>query len=111
MMALDGIRVLDQTQVMAGPFCSMLLADLGSDVIKIEPPGGESTRRERELAPGISASFLAVNRNKRSLVLDLKQAAGVEVLERLVKTADILVENSTGSRSRRTRPATGCSIS
>jgi formyl-CoA transferase len=93
MMALDGIRVLDQTQVMAGPFCSMLLADMGADVIKIEPPGGEHTRREREIAPGVSASFLAVNRNKRALTLDLKQAAGVELLKRLVKTADVLVEN------------------
>jgi crotonobetainyl-CoA:carnitine CoA-transferase CaiB-like acyl-CoA transferase len=93
MTALDGIRVLDQTQVMAGPFCSMLLADMGADVIKIEPPGGEDTRRERELAPGVSASFLAVNRNKRGLTLDLKQRAGVEILTRLVTTADILVEN------------------
>src|SRR3954464_10050824 len=91
--ALDGLRVLDQTQVMAGPFCSMLLADMGADVIKIEPPGGEDTRRERELAPGVSASFLAVNRNKRGLTLDLKQPAGVDVLKRLVTTADILVEN------------------
>jgi crotonobetainyl-CoA:carnitine CoA-transferase CaiB-like acyl-CoA transferase len=93
MMALEGIRVLDQTQVMAGPFCSMLLADMGADVIKIEPPGGEHTRREREIAPGVSAAFLAVNRNKRALTLDLKQPAGVEVLTRLVPTADILVEN------------------
>ena len=93
MTALGGIRVLDQTQVMAGPFCSMLLADMGADVIKIEPPGGEDTRRERELAPGVSASFLAVNRNKRGLTLDLKQRAGVEILTRLVTTADILVEN------------------
>jgi formyl-CoA transferase len=93
--------VLDQTQVMAGPFCSMLLADLGADVIKIEPPGGEHTRRERELAPGISASFLAVNRNKRALTLDLKQADGVELLKRLVSTADILVENYRPGVARR----------
>src|SRR2546430_14882456 len=91
--ALGGIRVLDQTQVMAGPFCSMLLADMGADVVKIEPPGGEHTRREQEIAPGVSASFLAVNRNKRSLVLDLKQPDGVAVLKRLVATADVLVEN------------------
>jgi crotonobetainyl-CoA:carnitine CoA-transferase CaiB-like acyl-CoA transferase len=93
MTALGGIRVLDQTQVMAGPFCSMLLADMGADVIKIEPPGGEDTRRERELAPGVSPSFLAVNRNKRGLTVDLKQPAGVAILKRLVTTADILVEN------------------
>jgi formyl-CoA transferase len=91
--ALAGLRVLDQTQVMAGPFCSMLLADMGADVIKIEPPGGEHTRREHEIVPGVSASFLAVNRNKRSLVLDLKQPRGVAVLTRLVATADVLVEN------------------
>jgi formyl-CoA transferase len=93
MMALDGLRVLDQTQVMAGPFCTMLLADMGADVVKIEPPDGEHTRRERELAPGVSASFLAVNRNKRALTLDLKQPDGVEVLRRLARTADVLVEN------------------
>src|SRR5256714_6806757 len=91
--SLGGIRVLDQTQVMAGPFCSMLLADMGADVVKIEPPGGEHTRREHEIAPGVSASFLAVNRNKRSLMLDLKRPEGVAVLKRLVATADVLVEN------------------
>ena len=101
MMALDGIRVLDQTQVMAGPFCSMLLADMGADVIKIEPPGGEHTRREREIAPGVSASFLAVNRNKRGLTLDLKQPAGVALLTRLVTTADILIENYRPGVARR----------
>jgi formyl-CoA transferase len=94
MMALDGIRVLDQTQVMAGPFCSMLLADMGADVIKIEPPGGENTRgMDLELAPGVSAPFLAVNRNKRGLVLDLKRAEGVAILKKLVASADILIEN------------------
>ena len=101
MMALDGIRVLDQTQVMAGPFCSMLLADMGADVIKIEPPGGEDTRRERELAPGVSASFLAVNRGKRGLVVDLKQPAGIELFKRLVSTADIVVENYRPGVARR----------
>src|SRR5216117_3672065 len=99
--ALGGVRVLDQTQVMAGPFCSMLLADMGADVVKIEPPGGEHTRREQEIAPGVSASFLAVNRNKRSLVLDLKQPDGVAVLKRLVATADVLVENYRPGVARR----------
>ena len=94
MMALDGIRVLDQTQVMAGPFCSMLLADMGADVIKIEPPGGDPTRRER-------SSFLAVNRNKRALTLDLEQPAGVELLKRLVETADILVESDQPGVAKR----------
>jgi formyl-CoA transferase len=92
--ALQGLRVLDQTQVMAGPFCAMLLADMGADVIKIEPPGGENTRgMDLELAPGVSAPFLAVNRNKRGLVLDLKRAEGVAILKKLVASADILIEN------------------
>jgi crotonobetainyl-CoA:carnitine CoA-transferase CaiB-like acyl-CoA transferase len=93
MMALEGVRVIDQTQIMAGPFCTMLLADMGADVIKVEPPDGEYTRRELPLAPGHSASFLAVNRNKRGMTLDLKQPEGVAVLKRLVATADVLVEN------------------
>jgi crotonobetainyl-CoA:carnitine CoA-transferase CaiB-like acyl-CoA transferase len=92
--ALEGLRVLDQTQVMAGPFCAMLLADLGADVIKIEPPGGEATRSmDLELEPGVSAPFLAVNRNKRGLVVDLKREEGVTILKRLVATADVLIAN------------------
>src|SRR5712664_1005713 len=91
--ALEGLRVIDQTQVMAGPFCSMLLADLGADVIKVEPREGEHTRQERQIAPGVSGSFLAVNRNKRGMALDLKSPSGVEILKRLAATADVLVEN------------------
>jgi formyl-CoA transferase len=91
--ALDGIRVIDLTQVMAGPFCSMLLGDMGADVIKVEPPEGEHTRHEREVAPGVSSSFLALNRNKRSLALDLKQPEGAQILRKLAATADVLVEN------------------
>ena len=91
--ALEGLRVIDLTQVMAGPFCSMLLGDLGAEVIKVEPPEGEYTRHERAIAPGVSASFLAVNRNKKGLVLDLKQPEGVAILRKLAATADVLVEN------------------
>src|SRR5262245_7991089 len=92
--ALDGIRVIDLTQVMAGPCCCMLLGDMGADVIKVKPPEGETTRHmEFELAPGVSAPFLAVNRNKRGITLDLKRAEAVAILERLVATADVLVEN------------------
>ncbi len=91
--ALDGLRVLDVTQVMAGPFCTMLLADFGADVVKIEPPAGDSTR----LMPGRcgtdSPSFNAVNRGKRSVVLNLKTASGREALKWLARTADIFVEN------------------
>jgi crotonobetainyl-CoA:carnitine CoA-transferase CaiB-like acyl-CoA transferase len=100
--ALAGLRVLDQTQVMAGPFSTMLLADMGAEVIKIEPPGGESTRHmELRLAPGVSAAFLAVNRNKRGVTLDLKQPEGVALLKRLVATADVLVENYRPGVARR----------
>jgi formyl-CoA transferase len=92
--ALDGIRVIDVTQVMAGPFCCMLLGDMGADVIKVEPPEGETTRQmDLRLAPGISAPFLAVNRNKRGVTLDLRRPEAVAVLKRLVETADVLVEN------------------
>jgi formyl-CoA transferase len=102
MNALDGLRVLDQTQVMAGPFSTMLLADMGADVIKIEPPGGETTRQMKlQVAPGVSASFVAVNRNKRSLVLDLKQPDGVAILTQLAATADVLVENYRPGVARR----------
>ncbi|WP_334161821.1 CaiB/BaiF CoA transferase family protein [Phenylobacterium sp.] len=96
MPPLTGIRVLDVSQVMAGPFCCMLLGDLGADVIKIEPPGvGDSTRRSMgfRLKGEDSPGFLALNRNKRSIALDLKDPADREVLNALVKTADVLVEN------------------
>src|SRR5580765_8554123 len=92
--ALEGVRVLDVTQVMAGPFCSMMLADLGADVIKIEPPGGDSTRQMLGAVGRESAAFNAVNRGKRSLVLNLKAAAGREALLRMARSCDILVENN-----------------
>lgn len=94
---LAGIRVLDISQVMAGPFCCMLLADMGADVIKIEPPGtGDSTRHSMgfRLKGSDSPGFLALNRNKRSITLDLKSPEDREVLYALVKTADVLVENA-----------------
>jgi formyl-CoA transferase len=92
--ALAGLRVLDVTQVMAGPFCAMLLADLGADVVKVEPPAGDMTRRMPGAAGGDTPAFNAVNRGKRSLVLDLKSAAGRDCLVRLAGTADVFVENS-----------------
>src|SRR3989304_1932103 len=100
--ALQGLRVIDQTQVMAGPFCSMLLGDMGAEVIKVEPPEGEHTRRpELSIAPGVSASFLAVNRNKRGITLDLEQPDGVAILRKLAATADVLVESSRPGVARR----------
>src|SRR5206468_267032 len=91
--ALAGLRVLDVTQVMAGPFCSMLLADFGADVVKIEPPGGDSTRTMPGGCGSESPSFNAVNRGKRSVVLNLKTAAGRDALKRLAQSADIFIEN------------------
>jgi formyl-CoA transferase len=91
--ALDGLRVLDVTQVMAGPFCSMLLADFGADVIKIEPPAGDSTRQMPGAVGLESPSFNAVNRGKRSLVLNLKVREGRDTLARLAASSDVLVEN------------------
>src|SRR2546425_12828201 len=91
--ALAGLRVLDVTQVMAGPFCAMILADLGADVIKIEPPSGDSTRQMPGAVRGDSPSFNAVNRGKRSVVLNLKTAEGRAVFMRLARSTDILIEN------------------
>ena len=102
MLALDGVRVIDQTQVMAGPSCAMLLADMGADVIKVEPPAGEASRTQGyDLAPGVSAAFVAINRNKRGITLDLKRAEGVAILKKLAATADILVENYRPGVARR----------
>lgn len=95
-LPLAGVRVLDVSQVMAGPYCCMLLADLGADVIKIEPPGtGDQTRGAMgfKMKGSDSMGFLNMNRNKRSATLNLKSKAGKEVFFKLVKTADILVEN------------------
>src|SRR5580765_7170507 len=92
-LALEGVRVLDVTQVMAGPFCAMQLCDLGADVIKVEPPEGDSTRRMAGAAGTDSAAFNAVNRGKRGIVLNLKSSAGREAFLRLVTRADILIEN------------------
>jgi crotonobetainyl-CoA:carnitine CoA-transferase CaiB-like acyl-CoA transferase len=92
---LAGTRVIDLTQAMAGPFCTMNLADMGADVIKVEPPGeGEPTRRENAIQQrGESGSFMAVNRGKRGLAVDLKQPDGVAIVRRLARTADVFVQN------------------
>src|SRR6267143_694347 len=91
--ALEGLRVLDVTQVMAGPFCAMLLADLGADVIKVEPPAGDSTRQMPGASGLDSPSFNAVNRGKRGTSLNLKTAEGREVFRRLARASDIVIEN------------------
>ena len=91
--ALSGIRVLDMTQIMAGPFCAMLLCDMGADVIKIEPPDGDATRRFAGAKNDDSQAFNAVNRGKRGIVVDLKSVDGTGILRKLVAKADILIEN------------------
>jgi formyl-CoA transferase len=94
--ALEGVRVLELTQVMAGPFCGQVLADMGADVIKVEPPdGGDQSRRSLgfSMRGEDTAAFLAVNRNKRSAAIDLKDPEQRESFYRLVKTADVLIEN------------------
>jgi crotonobetainyl-CoA:carnitine CoA-transferase CaiB-like acyl-CoA transferase len=100
---LAGVRVIDCSTVLAGPYCTMLLGDLGAEVIKVEPPEGDATRGwgppwvgSVEAGTRTAAYFLAVNRNKRALRLDLKTPAGVEVLRRLLAGADVLVENFRG---------------
>ena len=92
---LSGMVALDLTQIMAGPVCTMLLADMGADVIKIEKPnGGDDTRRMGPpFAGGWAAGFLALNRNKRSLALNLRDEAGRQVFRRLLADADVVVEN------------------
>ena len=94
-MPLTGIRVLDLTRLLPGPFCTMLLADMGADVVKVEEPGtGDYMRWTPPLIDGQSALFNAVNRNKRSLTLNLKADVGRDLLMRLIEHADVLVEGN-----------------
>ena len=101
--ALDGILVLDLTRALAGPYCTLMLGDHGADVIKVEMPGtGDETR---DWSPpsikGVSAYYLAINRNKRSITVDLKNADGKRLLERLIERCDVVVENfSPGTLAR-----------
>ena len=93
-LSLDGVRVIDLSRVLAGPFCGMLLADMGADVIKVEDTGsGDESRTWPPHKGGESAAYLVINRNKRDLTLDLKAPDGAAVLRNLVKRADVLIEN------------------
>ena len=93
-LPLDGVTVLDCTQVMAGPFCTLLLGDMGADVIKVEQPEGDDVRRQGPpWIAGRAASFLAINRNKRSIVLNLRTDEGKEVFRKLAQRADVVAEN------------------
>ena len=89
---LAGIRILDMTTVMLGPYATQMLGDYGADIVKIESPGGDSTRATGPaIEPGMAATFIGANRSKRSVVLDLKQAAACEALMLLIDSADVLV--------------------
>ena len=92
-MQLSGVRVLDLTRVLSGPFCTALLGDLGADVLKIEAPEGDSVRGQGAIKDGLSWYFAQFNRNKRSLRLDLRKPEGREILTRLIRQSDVLVEN------------------
>jgi len=100
-LPLAGIRVLDLSRVLAGPFCGMMLANLGADVIKVEDKKGDETRMWAPFTKNLSDSFIAVNFNKRGIVVDLKLAEGRQVIERLARSCDVLLENfKTGSMER-----------
>jgi len=92
-MQLSGIRVVDLTRILSGPFCTMQLADLGADVIKIEPPDGDPVRAQGEIVDGLSWYFASFNRNKRSVVLDLRSTPGQAALRKLIAGADVVVDN------------------
>ena len=93
MGALDGLKILELGQVVAAPFCGAILADMGADVIKVESPSGDSLRNMGPLKDGRSMWYLVENRNKRSISIDLKNAAGCKVLEDLIAQADVMTEN------------------
>ncbi|OED39082.1 carnitine dehydratase [Chromatiales bacterium (ex Bugula neritina AB1)] len=90
---LEGVRVIDLTSMISGPLSTMMLADQGADVIKVEAPSGDHSRRVATRRNGYSASFLNNNRNKRSIVIDLKKPQGLEVLQTLIQEADVFVQN------------------
>ncbi|HHW18050.1 MAG TPA: CoA transferase [Firmicutes bacterium] len=97
--ALEGIRVADLTHVLAGPFCTMILADLGAEVIKVEPPEGDDSRQFGPFATEVGGSgvqsgyFISINRNKKSICIDLKKPEGKQILKKLLSVSDVVVEN------------------
>lgn len=105
-LPLTGVRILDCSRVLAGPIAAMHLADLGADVVKLEPPAGDETRTWgppfwSDEADGLSAYFSAVNRNKRAVVVDLKSTDGVEVFDKLVHRSDVLIHNFRPDTAKR----------
>lgn len=92
-MPLTGLKVLDLTRVVSGPFCSMLLADFGADVIKVEAPDGDPSRVTGIVGVGENPYFVNLNRNKRTITIDMKQERGKEIVRRMAQASDVLVEN------------------
>lgn len=92
-MSLQGVKIIDLTRIIAGPFCTQLLADLGADVIKVETPSGDPLRAQGEKVNDFSWYYAGYNRNKKSVALDMRDPDGMLVLKRLLSTADVLVEN------------------
>src|SRR5690606_14762327 len=91
---LSGVQVLDLSRVLAGPYCTMVLADLGADVVKVERPDeGDQTRAWPPFVAGESAYFMSVNRGKRSIAVDLRDPRGQGVVRRLAERADVVIEN------------------
>lgn len=103
MTALHGIQVLDLSRVLAGPSCGQLFADLGADVIKVENLDGDENRRWLPVVDGRSATYMSVNRGKRGITLNLKTSRGQEILEQLVRRADVLIENFPPETAKRLR--------
>jgi crotonobetainyl-CoA:carnitine CoA-transferase CaiB-like acyl-CoA transferase len=107
MKALHGIKIMDLTHMLSGPYGAMMLADLGAETIKVEPPGkGEGTRRLLERDPanslnGFGAYYMTLNRNKKSVTLDLKSEKGLEIFYRLVRTADVVISNFSAGVTKR----------
>lgn len=99
--SLEGVRVVELAQYVAGPLCGLILADLGAEVVKVEPPGGDGYRHVLPVAPGVGRYFVPLNRGKRSVVCDLKTPEGRRDVGRLVGTADVVVHNFTPERAAR----------
>ena len=106
MKPLDGLRILDLTRVLAGPFATAILADLGAEVIKLEPPQGDDYRHIGPFREGESALFALTNRGKKSVVIDLKSPDGQALARRIAGTCDVVVENFRRAPGRGT-PAAG----
>ena len=100
-LPLTGVRVVEYAQYVAGPLCGVLLADLGADVVKVEPPAGDGYRQVMPIAPEIGRYFVPLNRGKRSVVLDLKSDDGLAASGRLVRRADVVLHNFPRERARR----------